>query len=239
MFLRFLSTHTTTAGTLLKAGFRKNIPSLFWGSVRLCHGSSVGKQAKGTNVKSGHSDRASEEQLLRMEEALKETIPKFFVSAHDFSLYTYGVVFEDNIRNVRTTGLPAYMRQLSMVRLLAHVRYAHVKMNILKVYSDPVEAAVKVRWRVDALSGLRIVILLWKFNILKYRDFLNKKSDFTDGFSIFYVNSDGKIWKHVVDKMVPDEDRAVVDTEKDALAAKLSAALIVGWGGVQAVSDML
>lgn len=31
-----------------------------------------------------------------------------------------------------------------MVRLLAHVRYAHVKMNILKVYSDPVEAAVKV-----------------------------------------------------------------------------------------------
>lgn len=37
-------------------------------------------------MKSGHSDRASEEQLLRMEEALKETIPKFFVSAHDFSV---------------------------------------------------------------------------------------------------------------------------------------------------------
>lgn len=80
---------------------------------------------------------------------------------------------------------------------------------------------------------------LYKFLDYKLISTLFCDCSFTDGFSIFYVNSDGKIWKHVVDKMVPDEDRAVVDTEKDALAAKLSAALIVGWGGVQAVSDML
>lgn len=46
----------------------------------------LGLLSQGTNVKSGHSDRASEEQLLQMEEALKETIPKFFVSVHNFSV---------------------------------------------------------------------------------------------------------------------------------------------------------
>lgn len=59
---------------------------------------------------------------------------------------------------------------------------------------------------------------------------LEDQESWYDGFSTFYVNSDGVIYKHVCDKMMPDDDKEVViETNKLGIGTpKLGAALFVG-----------
>lgn len=57
-----------------------------------------------------------------------------------------------------------------------------------------------------------------------------------DGFSTFYVGSDGLIYKHVADKMMPDDDKEPVITAKVPGAA---AALFVGLSTTSAVVPVL
>lgn len=47
-----------------------------------------------------------------------------------------------------------------------------------------------------------------------------------DGFSTFYVGGDGLVQKHIVDKVMPDQDTIIDDTEKAPIAAKI--ALLIG-----------
>ncbi|OQR76315.1 hypothetical protein BIW11_07851 [Tropilaelaps mercedesae] len=237
MVHRLLTCNSATAA-LLKAGFSRKLPSLSWGPVRLCHGTGTKISQENRKV-TDIGGKATEEQLAQMERDLAETIPVLFHAPHNYKLYTQGVIFEDNIRNIRTNGLPSYAMQISMIRFWGHIRYAHIKMNVLKVYSDPVDSSVKVRWRVDGISGLRMIFSLWKYSIFRWREALGDKGYHVDGFSIFFVNSEGKIWKHVADKMMPDEDRAVLPTERKTLAGKMAAALAVGWSGAQSVSEIL
>lgn len=43
-----------------------------------------------------------------------------------------------------------------------------------------------------------------------------------DGFSTFYVGSDGLIHKHVADKVMPDQDETPATKDQSAVAAKLA-----------------
>lgn len=50
-------------------------------------------------------------------------------------------------------------------------------------------------------------------------------SSWYDGFSVFHVGSDGLIYKHVVDKMMPDEEREAVASP---IATPQNLALFIG-----------
>lgn len=43
-----------------------------------------------------------------------------------------------------------------------------------------------------------------------------------DGFSTYHVGKDGLVYKHVADKMMPDEEREC-EKDKTGIAAKLTA----------------
>jgi len=42
-----------------------------------------------------------------------------------------------------------------------------------------------------------------------------------DGFSIFYINANGKVYKHIADKMMPDQD-IITKKEDLRIASKLA-----------------
>lgn len=170
------------------------------------------------------SGRPSEEQLHRIHSALAENLPKFFVQSHNYRLYNKGIVFENNIRGITTRGLNAYMQQLTLVRILGHLKYAHVKMEIFKMTQHPEDGTVRVRWRVIGMPGLRILLMMFRF--WEWKKLLNKQADWVDGFSILYVGADGLIYKHICDKMTPDENRDKAKVRDGNMAMKL--ALMVG-----------
>jgi hypothetical protein len=149
--------------------------------------------------------RTSQEKLEHVFLHLSEAMPKTFVNI-DYTVYSLDMQFEDNIRNIKTVGLEAYIKNMSLLRIMAYVKYSFAGMTVLKITQHPEDNTVRVRWRVVGTPGM-FSIGFWKnafWNPKKFRE--KGTAEWTDGFSVFYVNNEGLINRHVVEKMMPDDD---------------------------------
>lgn len=168
--------------------------------------------------------RATEQQLRRISRALAVNLPQFFTEPHNYSLYNKNIVFRNNIRGVTTRGITGYVQQMALVRILGHLRYAHVRLEVLKMTTHKEDGTVRVRWRIVGISGLRALFMFWKFRIWEWQKMISQEAEWTDGFSVLKVGSDGLIYEHICDKMMPDEE--LEEVKPSNVAVKL--ALLLG-----------
>ncbi|KAF5302492.1 hypothetical protein FQR65_LT08582 [Abscondita terminalis] len=186
----------------------------------------AGLIAKGSN-KDSESNKPSPEQLQKVYDVLADNLPKIFIQSLDYKIYNPNIVFENNIIGKRSVGLYGYIKQIALLRTVGHLKYAYVMFEILKITQHPEDSTVKVRWTIKGVSGLKVMFTFWKYKLWNYREILEKADIWYDGFSTFYVNGNGEIYKHVADKMMPDMDRETVPLRPSTMdTAKL--ALIVG-----------
>ncbi|XP_053988245.1 uncharacterized protein LOC128881327 [Hylaeus volcanicus] len=164
--------------------------------------------------------KPSEEQLQYAFDTLSKDLPMLFVKTMDYTLYTNDIIFINNIKGTTTTGLVNYIKQIAMVKIVGHIKFAFVKLEIIKITMHPEDNSIKVRWRIIGVSGTHIFLTFWKLKIWKIKSYLKDRQSWYDGFSTFYVNNDGKIFKHVVDKMMPDIDSC--EKIKTPVEAKLA-----------------
>ncbi|XP_020291991.1 uncharacterized protein LOC109858793 [Pseudomyrmex gracilis] len=166
--------------------------------------------------------KPSEDQLQRVVDCLSQDLPKLFVKPHDYSIYTKDILFINNIRGITTRGISNYAKQLILIRTIGHLKYAHVKLHVLKITKHPEDGTVKVRWRICGISSWKVFVMFWKFRIFKIHEAINRDSEvWYDGFSTYYLNGDGKVYKHVADKIMPDQD-VVAKKEDLSIAPKLA-----------------
>ncbi|XP_043476733.1 uncharacterized protein LOC122507857 [Leptopilina heterotoma] len=167
--------------------------------------------------------KPSKEQLEFIYEKLKKDLPQLFVRTFDYRIYHKDFVFENNIRGTRTIGIFPYVRQISLLRTVGHLRFAYVKLDILKITIHPEDDSVKVRWRIAGLPGFKVFLMFWKFNVFKLSESIKHQEAWYDGFSTFYIGADGLISKHMADKMMPDQDsEKEKKKEPSPVAAKLT-----------------
>ncbi|XP_060523560.1 uncharacterized protein C6orf136 homolog [Cylas formicarius] len=200
------------------------------------------KQTKKSSSSLGFSDASKEENLFgtssqegkpqpeklrHVHDVLANDLPNLFNKTFDFTIYHKDIVFEDNIRHIRTKGLYNYAKQVAFLRTVGHFKFAYVNFDILKITQHPEEGTIKVRWRIKGVSALYVMLKFWKVKVWRSKEIIEKSENWYDGFSVFYVNSDGVIFKHVAEKMMPDDDRLQSPAGPMGMgAAKL--ALIVG-----------
>lgn len=136
-------------------------------------------------------------------------------------LYAADMVFEDNIRGLVLKSRDAYMMNMMILKMKGNIMYAKVRMDVLKMTKHPEDGTIRVRWQVEGVQGWRLFFTFWRYGPARLFTFGSPKnvSDTTDGFSIFYLNSKGLIYKHMCDKMMPDSSNAAnpVKDAKDAL----------------------
>lgn len=171
------------------------------------------------------SNQPSEEQLQRVYDVLANTLPKLFIQPMDYSVYNPNLIFENNIRGVRTEGLYHYVKQVALLRTVGHLKFAYVTLEVLKITKHPEDNTVKVRWRIKGISALKVMLQFWKYKLWKLKEIFADTEAWYDGFSVFHIGPDGLISKHVADKMMPDDDKVVVPP-KNVISPKL--ALFVG-----------
>ncbi|XP_076756022.1 uncharacterized protein LOC143426436 [Xylocopa sonorina] len=145
-------------------------------------------------------------QLQTVFDVLREDLPLLFITQMNYTIYTPDLIFVNNFRGKTTVGIYPYFSQIMWLKLIGHLKFAYVKLNILKMTMHPEDNTIKVRWRIVGISGTRIFLTFWKFKIWNVREQIDNTSAWYDGFSTFYVNNDGKIFKHIVDKMMPDQE---------------------------------
>lgn len=162
----------------------------------------------------------TEAQLNAIHEYLCRTLPRIFVEIMDYRMYTHDLIFINNIRGTNTTGIFPYIKQVQLLKIVGHLKYAYITFNILKITVHPEDNSVKVRWRIEGIGGMKIFSMLWNIKSLTLRPPASAHEAWYDGFSTFYVNGDGYIYKHVVDKIMLDHDCEKV---KQPIATKLVA----------------
>lgn len=159
-------------------------------SVSLC--SHTGR-AEGEHIE---SDREGEEKLALMYERLRIELPRFFMTNHDYSMYSNDVEFINGLINIKTRGRVMYRLTLSLWRLLCLCYYAEARLDVLKLTKHIEDGTIKARWRI---RGLPFHSLLLRF----YRKDKSHLYRSYDAFSTFYIGHDGFIHCHKVEKVMP------------------------------------
>ncbi|CAB3221577.1 unnamed protein product [Arctia plantaginis] len=170
--------------------------------------------------------RASDEQLSKVFNTLSTTMPNLFVKPLDYSIYSPNLIFVNNIRGTTHIGLFHFVKQVALLRTIGHLKFAYVKLEVMKITSHPEDSSVKMRWRIKGISGLKVFFMFWKYKLWNMKQVFQDQELWYDGFSTFYVGGDGLVQKHIVDKVMPDQDTIIDDTEKAPIAAKI--ALLIG-----------
>ncbi|XP_069576730.1 uncharacterized protein C6orf136 homolog [Brachyistius frenatus] len=159
-------------------------------SVSLC---SHGGRAEGAEPA---GDGEGEHKLALMYERLRTELPGFFMTNHDYTMYSNDVEFINGLINIRTRGRVVYRLTLSMWRLLCLCYYAEARLDVLKLTKHVEDGTIKARWRI---KGLPFHSLLLRF----YRRDKSHLYRSYDAFSTFYIGHDGLIHCHKVEKVMP------------------------------------
>lgn len=157
------------------------------------------RQESGTPASGGGP---SEEQIQKVYDTLANTLPKLCI----------------HIRGMRTEGVYHYVRQVALLRTVGHLKYAYVTLEVLKITKHPEENTVKVRWRVKGISAMRVMFQFWKYKLWKLKEIFADTEAWYDGFSVFHIGPDGLIYKHVADKIMPDDDKVVMRPPKNVIS---------------------
>ncbi|XP_064139198.1 uncharacterized protein C6orf136 homolog [Loxodonta africana] len=186
-------------GPELHRGCLDGLRSLFEGPPCPYPGALIPFQAPGT----AHSfpatpsgDSGMEEHLAVMYERLRQELPNLFLHSHDYTLYSSDVEFINEILNMRTKGRTWYILSLILCRFLAWNYFAQFRLEVLQLTRHPENWTVQARWR---LVGLPIHMLVLRF----YKRDKGELYRTYDAYSTFYLNSDGLICRHHLDKLMP------------------------------------
>ncbi|XP_072935321.1 uncharacterized protein [Epargyreus clarus] len=204
-------------------------------AIAYCTGPTVPSPSNAT-ADSNREGKPNEEQLMKVFNVLSKTVPDLFIKPLDYSIYHPNMIFVNNIRGVTTVGLFHYVKQIALLRTVGHLKFAYVKLEVLKITAHPEDSSVKMRWRIRGISGFKVFFNFWKYRLWDIKEMFKEQELWYDGFSTFYVGGDGLIQKHIADKMMPDQDKIVDDEEKAPIAAKI--ALLVGLLPRNYLSDM-
>ncbi|XP_059613832.1 uncharacterized protein C6orf136 homolog [Phlebotomus argentipes] len=152
-------------------------------------------------------EHPNNEDLAKIFNVLRTTLPKLFVQPMDYSIYDVNLILENNITGKRTVGLFHYVKQVALLRTVGHLKFAYVKFDVLKITQHPEDFTVRVRWRISGISGMKVMFTFWKYKLWNLKETFDNMEAWYDGFSTFYIGNKGVIVKHVVDKMMPDDSR--------------------------------
>uniref|UniRef100_A0A8C3UEL7 Uncharacterized protein n=1 Tax=Catharus ustulatus TaxID=91951 RepID=A0A8C3UEL7_CATUS len=114
-------------------------------------------------------------------------------------------------------GRPMYAVAVALCRALAWGYFASLRLEVLALTRHPEDWSVRARWR---LTGLPLHLLLLRWYRRDKRTLLRSY----DAISTFFLNSQGLIRCHRVDKLMP-APTAVPEPKKLLVASALALAL--------------
>ena len=73
-------------------------------------------------------------------------------------------------------GINSYAVQVAKLRIMAHFRFANVRLHILKATVHEEDGSVRIRWRLSGIPQAR-AFMFWKFLPWRYKEKVNKESE--------------------------------------------------------------
>jgi hypothetical protein len=125
-------------------------------------------------------------------------------------MYTKDLVFENNW-NIespsRTVGIGSYVLAVVKARFYIHSRYAKVKVSVISCTIDETLGCVQLQWRVSGLPQVK-AFMFWKFRPFHVKAKAEVESEWLEGLSTFYVNNKGFVNRHVICRVIPQDNKS-------------------------------
>ena len=121
---------------------------------------------------------------------LKTELPPFFEKSHPYYLYASDLRFDFNYTPISfsVSSRLKYKLLVSSIQSLFRVVYSDLGLDILKITKSESDYSIHTRWRLTCVN----------------RFSLSKKPVFFDAVSTFYMNEDGLIDRHTLDRVSKD-----------------------------------
>jgi len=69
------------------------------------------------------------------------------------------------------------VKQLILLRLIGHIKFAYVKFDIIKITMHSENDTVQIRWRIRGVTGWKVFSIFWKYKIWKIKDAINTNQE--------------------------------------------------------------
>jgi len=146
--------------------------------------------------------RKQKAMLAKVAEELKYDLSVVLTNKIDFTrcCYTHDIQLVDNIRGKKFEGLTFYMKNCGLLKIVTHLKFAYNRLNIDSVTVDIESSTIRVGWRITGMGLTRLAIRyipdkMWS------RENIDKASPvWLEGVSTYHVNTQGKVYKHVIDQ---------------------------------------
>ncbi|KAI6646691.1 hypothetical protein LOD99_12812 [Oopsacas minuta] len=121
---------------------------------------------------------------------LKTELPLFFEKSHPYHLYTNDIAFNFNYSPIsfKLNSRLTYQILLASVRLVFRLVYSDLGLDLLKITKSESDYSIHTRWRLTCIN---------RFSI-------SKKPVLFDAISTFYMNEDGLIDRHTLERVYKD-----------------------------------
>ena len=118
-------------------------------------------------------------------------------------------------------GWVNYVQKLGLLRIYAHVRYVFVQLQVRSVRINKEEGVIEVKFCCKGYGLLRMVIEYIPKKLYKAANMSREAPVWFNGISYYYVDEEGKIFRHVLDNKEQDKEKPLktaVETIKDKVS---------------------
>ena len=161
------------------------------------------------------------DQLDEMMLHFTEQAPQLFKTAGwSYRNCSYKVIFENTILGTKTESLNAYILQINFMRNLAQLLLRNPELNVTRISKNINDGSIHVRWQVEGIP--RYLRPFSVFGLVDDKKFVR----YIDGYSVFYMKSDGLYHRHILMNVTP-----LRNDKRKSLAHQILAGLgVFGYG---------
>lgn len=74
-------------------------------------------------------------------------------------------------------GVINYAKQLIFLRMIGHLKFAHVRLQVIKITMHSDDGTVKIRWRIRGVTGWKVFSMFWKYKFWKIQDSIDSNHE--------------------------------------------------------------
>ena len=123
-----------------------------------------------------------------------------FLNRLTIDLYHPDIEIEDKIRGQQFKGLIFYIKNMHLLKILAHLKFVYVRPQIVKLTKHSEERRIVVEWRFVGLTMTRMAIRYIPDRLWNRANMDHAAKTWYEGVSTFYLDEDLKIVKHIIEK---------------------------------------
>ncbi|CAD5210202.1 unnamed protein product [Bursaphelenchus xylophilus] len=140
-------------------------------------------------------------QLEYIQTRVAESGPLMFRQKMDYTFYREDVILEDDIFNVKKEGRQQMMHYFGMITVAGQILFPYIEFESLNIIPLLDDGTVRYRWRVKYLNWIQTL------NVKNFNPAIrDKNAKWFDGYSTFFVDGNGKVFKLKLQKVMPDDN---------------------------------